>query len=104
MQIKNNQLYIGGVSADQIAQQFGTPVYVYDVGQIRSIISDMKEAFDAEKLNYQISYASKAFSTVAIYDVLKHERIHCDAVSGGEIATIDHLLWRLIWRKARDAC
>ncbi|SYW04910.1 diaminopimelate decarboxylase [Oenococcus oeni] len=88
MQIKNNQLYIGGVSADQIAQQFGTPVYVYDVGQIRSIISDMKEAFDAEKLNYQISYASKAFSTVAIYDVLKHERIHCDAVSGGEIATI----------------
>ncbi len=89
MQSENNQLYIGGVSADELARRYQTPLYVYDASRIRATISEMKAAFAAEKVHYEISYASKAFSVVAIYDLLKDEKIHCDAVSGGEIATIE---------------
>ncbi|EHN59748.1 diaminopimelate decarboxylase [Oenococcus kitaharae] len=88
MQIQNNQLYIGGLPASEIAKRFQTPLYVYDVGQIRKTIREMKEAFQAENVAYEISYASKAFSVVAMYDVLAAEKIHCDVVSGGELATV----------------
>ncbi len=30
MEIKDGEIYIGGVSVDEIANSFGTPTYVYD--------------------------------------------------------------------------
>lgn len=38
-------------------------------------------------MDYQISYASKAFATVAMYQLIAQEHIHCDVVSGGELYT-----------------
>lgn len=88
MQIKNNQLYIGNVAARDIAEKFSTPLYVYDVQEIIKNIRQMKSAFKKEGVSYQVSYASKALSIAAVYKILKAENIHCDVVSGGELATV----------------
>ncbi|WP_125703401.1 diaminopimelate decarboxylase [Lacticaseibacillus daqingensis] len=80
-------LTIGGADALALAQEFQTPLYVYDVGQIRTQIRRFKQVFEAEHVAYAVSYASKAFATVAMYQVAAQEGAHIDVVSGGELYT-----------------
>ncbi|WDF82483.1 diaminopimelate decarboxylase [Lacticaseibacillus pabuli] len=81
------ELMIGGVPATQLAQQYGTPLYVYDVSRIREAIQSYKQAFATQAINYSASYAAKAFATVAMFQVAASEGAHLDLVSGGEITT-----------------
>lgn len=80
-------LSIGGVDANELAQRFGTPLYAYDVGAMRQQMRDFKRVFEERHLNYAVSYASKAFATIAMYEVAAQEGMHIDVVSGGEIYT-----------------
>lgn len=80
-------LTIGGVDAVELAQEFGTPLVVYDAGKIRQQIQNFKAIFEKEKINYEVSYASKAFSAVAMYQLLKEEGAATDVVSAGELYT-----------------
>ena len=80
-------LQIGGVDTLQLANQFETPLYVYDVGKIRSQIKRFKRIFERHHVKYVVSYASKAFSSIGIYQVIGQEDIHTDVVSGGELQT-----------------
>lgn len=80
-------LILGGVDAVELAHKYGTPLVVYDVEEIRKTIQQFKQSFEASGLKYEISYASKAFATVAMYQVLKQEDLHTDVVSGGELFT-----------------
>lgn len=84
---KNGHLMIGGVDSVDLAKKYGTPLYVFDVSQIRSQIRKFKSAFEGAGLKYQVSYASKAFAVKAIYQVMKQEDVHIDVVSGGELHT-----------------
>jgi diaminopimelate decarboxylase len=72
------RLEIGGIPVHQLAQQFGTPVYVYDEAVIRQRIEELR-AFDL------IRYAQKACSNLAILDLMRREAVLVDAVSAGEI-------------------
>lgn len=83
----SGHLQIGGVDALTLADKYGTPVLVYDVAKIRDQIHRFRNVFEQEHVEYEVSYASKAFASVAIYQVLKQEQAHIDVVSGGELAT-----------------
>ena len=80
-------LMIGGVDTVDLAHEFGTPLVVYDVAQIRQQIQAFQSSLAANGLRYQISYASKAFATVAMYQLVQQTGIHTDVVSGGELYT-----------------
>ena len=80
-------LMIGGVDALKLAENFGTPLVVYDVAQIRKRFNALKQAFVAAQVDYAISYASKAFTSIAIYQVINELGGHIDVVSGGELYT-----------------
>jgi len=69
---------IAGISVVDLANQFGTPVYLYDLSIIQQRIADLS-AFDA------IRYAQKALSNVAILDRMRKAGVVVDAVSAGEI-------------------
>ncbi len=84
---ENGHLMIGGVDSVELAKKYGTPLYVFDISQVRSQIRKFKSAFEKNNLKYQISYASKAFAVKAIYQVMKQEDVHIDVVSGGELYT-----------------
>ncbi|MFD1418135.1 diaminopimelate decarboxylase [Companilactobacillus keshanensis] len=84
---KNGHLMIGGVDSVDLASKYQTPLVVYDVEEIRNQVRLFKNSFEKSGLNYQISYASKAFAAVGIYQVLNQEDVHTDVVSGGELFT-----------------
>ena len=84
---QNGELTIGGVTATELASQYETPLYVYDVNHMRQQMRAFKAVFMKRKLDYAVSYASKAFATVAMYEVAAQEDVHLDVVSGGEIQT-----------------
>ncbi|MCP0888096.1 diaminopimelate decarboxylase [Ligilactobacillus sp. WILCCON 0076] len=78
-------LMIGGVDTLKLAQKYGTPVIAYDVSKIKKQIADFKKAFIEAEVPYKISYASKAFSSLAMYELVAQAGLGCDVVSGGEL-------------------
>jgi diaminopimelate decarboxylase len=69
---------IAGQSIPELAQEFGTPVYIYDAAAITRRIADLK-SFDV------IRYAQKACSNLAILDLMRRHGVLVDSVSAGEI-------------------
>ncbi len=80
-------LTIGGVDADELATKYQTPLAVYDVSKIRDQIRRFKSVFEANGVDYAVSYASKAFAAIAMFQVIDQEQGHIDVVSGGELYT-----------------
>lgn len=83
---QNNELFIEQVSLQKLAQEFGTPLYVYSQEALTSALNKYKQAFAS--LNPLICYAVKANGNLSI---LKHfANLGCgfDIVSGGELARI----------------
>lgn len=80
-----NHLEIAGVDTIDLAEKYGTPLMIYDIKTVRNNIDEFKEALASYPADYEISYASKAFSSIAIYQILNQEKISVDVVSGGEL-------------------
>lgn len=80
-------LEIGGVDTVQLAEKYGTPLYVYDVALIRERARAFKRTFEKAGITAQVAYASKAFSTVAMVQLAEEENLSLDVVSGGELYT-----------------
>lgn len=85
--IEGNELTIGGVKTSQLVQQYGTPLFVYDVALIRERAQGFVETFKELGVEAQVAYASKAFACVAMYQLAVQENMSVDVVSGGELFT-----------------
>jgi diaminopimelate decarboxylase len=83
---QNNQLYAEQVSLADIANQYGTPCYVYS----RAAIEANWRAFDTAlgEKPHLICYAVKANSTLAILNLLARLGSGFDTVSIGEITRV----------------
>src|SRR5690554_5057529 len=84
---EDGQLEIGGISTVELAKTYGTPLVVYDVAQIRKRASEFKKAFEKEQVKGRVTYASKAFSSVAMIQLMNELELGLDIVSGGELYT-----------------
>lgn len=88
MKINNsNHLEIGGVDTIELVKKYGTPLYVYDIQAVKEKARAFKSAFSKRKIKAQVAYASKAFSCLAIYQLMAKEELSLDVVSGGELYT-----------------
>ena len=85
---ENNKgtMMIGGVSSVDIANKFGTPVYVTDEQIVRENYRNIYNAF-AQYMPTEVHYACKANTNLAILSILNQEGSHIDAVSIGEVLT-----------------
>lgn len=80
-------LEIGGCDTVELAEKYGTPLYVMDEFTLRSVCKDYKNAFKAyDKVN--MMYASKALCTMATAKLIASEGFGFDVVSAGEIYTV----------------
>ena len=85
---ENGHLAFAGRDTVELAQKYGTPVYLMDEERIRQRIRTYKEAFEAFFPEGSMpEYASKAFSCKSIYRILAEEGINADVVSVGELYT-----------------
>lgn len=82
-----HHLEIGEVDTVELVEKYGTPLYVYDVALIRERARGFKTTFERLGIKAQVAYASKAFSTIAMVQLVKEEGLSLDVVSGGELYT-----------------
>ncbi|MFO1441690.1 diaminopimelate decarboxylase [Bacillus sp. Bva_UNVM-123] len=80
-------LEIGEMDTVELVQEFGTPLYVYDVALMRERARGFKQTFENLGVAAQVAYASKAFSCIAMAQLANEEGLSLDVVSGGELYT-----------------
>ena len=73
-------LSIAGLSTLELAERFGTPLFVYDEDQLRARCREAVAAFGEG-----VAYASKAFLCKAMARLAHEEGMHLDVASGGEM-------------------
>ncbi len=84
---ESGNLEIGGCDLVDLAEKYGTPLYVIDEATLRSICADYKHAFASyNKVN--MMFASKSLCTMATSAILAQEGFGFDVVSSGEIYTV----------------
>jgi diaminopimelate decarboxylase len=75
-------LTVAGITAAELAAEFGTPLYVVDEADFRQRARAFKDAFAGA----DVYYAGKAFLTVASVRWIDQEGLSLDVCSGGELA------------------
>ena len=77
----------GGADCLELAEKFGTPLYVFDTGIIKSRCRELRETFMERYENTAVRYASKAFLIKEMARLIKSEGLGLDVVSAGELYT-----------------
>ncbi|RKQ63599.1 diaminopimelate decarboxylase [Thermovibrio guaymasensis] len=80
---KSGELYVEETKVREIAEEVGTPVYIYSKRAIEKAYREIEEAFS--KVNLLIAFAVKSNSNVWVLKVLKELGAGADTVSVGEI-------------------
>lgn len=83
MEVKENKLYLGGKSAEELVGEFGDPLYVYEEDKIRENYRKLYSSITYEPK--KLLFACKANSNLAVMKILKEEGCGIDAVSPGEV-------------------
>lgn len=80
------RMSVGGCDLSDLAQEYGTPLYVYDEATLRGRIAEfrdtLKSTYPGESL---LLYAGKAFLTKQVAKLVAEEGAGLDLVSGGEL-------------------
>jgi diaminopimelate decarboxylase len=76
----DGRLSIGGCDLGELAERFGTPLFVYDEAHLRARCREAVKAFGDG-----VAYASKAFLCVAMARLAHEEGMHLDVATGGEL-------------------
>lgn len=85
--IENNHLYWDGCDTVALAEKYGTPVYVLSENAILARTDELHRDFLNKYDNVRAAFASKAFNTIAMCQLLAREGLSLDVVSGGELYT-----------------
>lgn len=80
-------LEIGGCDAVELAQRFGTPLYVLDEAHLRANCQAYREAFQHLHKDTFVYYATKALICIALCQVMEEEGLGLDVASAGELYT-----------------
>jgi diaminopimelate decarboxylase len=76
----SGRLLVGGCDLEQLARVFGTPLYVYDEGELRARCREYAAGFGAAA----VAYAAKAFLCAAMARLVAEEGLALDVATGGE--------------------
>ena len=87
MEVKNNELYIGGVSSTRLVEEYKSPLYVMDENMLRETCKNYYDSFRCKENNNRVAFAGKAFLTLEMCRLVKEEGLYLDVVSGGELYT-----------------
>lgn len=74
------ELFVAGCSTLDLAQRYGTPLFVYDESHLRSRCRQARAVFDEGAV-----YAGKAFLNLAMARLAHEEGMRIDVATGGEL-------------------
>ncbi len=81
-----DHLVIGGCDTVELAEKYGTPLWILDEQTILEAIASIKAGL-ADYPNSQVLYAGKAFLCLAMCHIARHLNLGLDVVSEGELFT-----------------
>lgn len=82
---RHDRLYCEDVAVDDLAAQYGTPLYVYSTGQVRDNIA-LFAGPAAHPAPIAVAYALKANANPELLAIIRSAGLGADVVSGGELA------------------
>lgn len=83
---EHGELLIGGIAARTLAEQYGTPLVVMNLDVVDAAIGEFEHF---HRFDVDVSYAAKAFITVAFARHLASRSIGLDVCSMGELTTAE---------------
>ncbi|MGH3648747.1 MAG: diaminopimelate decarboxylase [Micromonosporaceae bacterium] len=75
-------LAVGGIDVKTLAEEYGTPAYVFDEADFRARCRAYKQGF----ADTEVFYAGKAFLCKAVVRIVAEEGLGLDVCTGGELA------------------
>jgi len=73
----------------ELVREHGSPLYVYDLGEVKARIARLRALFP----DFKLSYAMKANPHPEVVSLMRHRVDHLDVSSGGELRTALDLGW-----------
>jgi diaminopimelate decarboxylase len=83
---RGNELFIEGLSLDELARKHGTPLYVYSRASMLAALAGYQDALAGR--SHLICYAAKANSTLAVLQTFARAGCGFDIVSTGELERV----------------
>ena len=83
---RGKELFLEDCSLDELAQRFGTPLYVYSQAAMLSALAPYQRGFAGRP--HLVCYAMKANSSLAVLQTFARAGCGFDIVSGGELARV----------------
>lgn len=80
---RNGTLHCEGCDLQSLAEEHGTPLYVYSAGTLLDHYRRLDQALDG--VDHEVAYAVKANSNLSVLRLLANEGAGFDIVSGGEL-------------------
>jgi len=77
---------IGGCDTTELAEEFGTPLYVFDEFSLRNKCAELRAEFGQRYADTIVIYAGKAFINKGLALILKEEGLGLDVASAGELS------------------
>ena len=83
MEVRNNKVYLGDISALDLAEQFGTPLYVIEEDTLRRQYRSLFAAIPYRPLS--VFYACKANWNIQVMKIFHEEGAQLDVCSPGDV-------------------
>ncbi len=87
IEIKNEHLFVDDYDCVELAEEYGTPLYVISESEILRRCNHLKSDFLNNYNNTKVLYAAKAFLPMAMCKIIDRAGLGLDVVSGGELYT-----------------
>jgi diaminopimelate decarboxylase len=82
---ERGHLELAGCDVVELAEEFGTPAYIYAEDDMRRRAREYVRAFEQRTGAFEVIYASKAFPATAANRLMREEGLSIDVASGGEL-------------------
>jgi len=82
-QVSDKKEFFGNTTPVDLAEEFGTPLYVYNEKIIRQRCNDLKNLVSYK--NFVVNYSPKANASLELLKIIRDEGLRVDAMSPGEI-------------------
>lgn len=82
---ESGALTVGGCSVPELAERFGTPLFLYDEQNLRETMRRYRDGLAERWPNSRVCFASKSLPVVAAYAIAQAEGISVDVAGEGEL-------------------
>src|SRR5258708_11495609 len=83
--VDGEDLRIGDCLLSEVAEQFGTPAYVFDEQALRDRAAEYQNAMTSRHRDSRVCFAVKANPSVSMIRILAAHGLGCDVVGAGEL-------------------